>query len=62
MGGLASRTEAAPSPAPHKSLTPTLPQHGPTLVAVKITKNGKGKDATYTCAYTLRETRTEELF
>jgi hypothetical protein len=37
-------------------------QHGPALVAVKISKNGKGQDATYTCAYTLRETRTEELF
>jgi hypothetical protein len=37
-------------------------QHGPTLVAVKITKNGTGPTGTYTCAYTLRETRTEELF
>ena len=25
-------------------------------------KNGKGSTATYTCAYTLRETKTEELF
>jgi hypothetical protein len=37
-------------------------EHGPALVAAKISKNGKGAGATYTCAYTLRETRTEELF
>lgn len=29
---------------------------------IKITKNGKGPTGTYTCAYTLRETKTEELF
>ena len=37
-------------------------QYGETLVAVNISKNGKGTDATFTCAYTLRETKTEELF
>jgi hypothetical protein len=37
-------------------------QHGPALVAVKITKNGTGPTGTYTCAYTLRETKSEELF
>ena len=37
-------------------------QYGAALVAVKISKNGKGQTATYTCAYTLRETKTEELF
>lgn len=37
-------------------------QHGPAVVDVKITKNGSGPKATYTCAYTLRETRVEELF
>ena len=37
-------------------------QHGSALVAVKITKNGTGPTGTYTCAYTLRETRTEDLF
>lgn len=37
-------------------------QHRDALVAVKISKNGKGPTATYTCSYTLRETRTEELF
>ena len=37
-------------------------QYGPALVAVKITKNGAGPTGTYTCAYTLRETKTEELF
>jgi hypothetical protein len=35
---------------------------GAALVAVKISKNGKGPTATFTCAYTLRETKTEELF
>jgi hypothetical protein len=29
---------------------------------IKISKNGKGPNATYTCAYTLRESKTEELF
>ena len=33
-----------------------------TVTEVKISKNGKGSTATYTCAYTLRETKTEELF
>ncbi len=37
-------------------------QYGDALVAVNISKNGKGPTATYTCSYTLRETRTEELF
>jgi electron transfer flavoprotein alpha/beta subunit len=37
-------------------------QYGDAVVAVHISKNGKGPTATYTCAYTLRETRTEELF
>ena len=37
-------------------------QYGAELVAVKISKNGKGPTATFTCAYTLRETKTEELF
>ena len=37
-------------------------QHGPALTNAKISKNGKGKDATWTVSYTLRETRTEDLF
>ena len=37
-------------------------QHGPAMFDLKISKNGKGKDATWTVAYTLRETRTENLF
>lgn len=37
-------------------------EYGPALIAVKITKNGAGPNGTYTCAYTLRETKTEELF
>jgi hypothetical protein len=37
-------------------------QHGPAMSDAKISKNGKGKDATWTVSYTLRETRTEELF
>ena len=37
-------------------------EYGAALVAVKISKNGKGPTATFTCAYTLRETKTEELF
>ncbi|MGC3956640.1 MAG: hypothetical protein QM813_01290 [Verrucomicrobiota bacterium] len=37
-------------------------EYGSTVAAVKISKNGKGPTATYTCAYTLRETKTEELF
>lgn len=37
-------------------------QYGAALVAVKISMNGKGPTATFTCAYTLRETKTEELF
>jgi len=36
-------------------------QHGDAVVDVKVTKIGKGSAATYTCAYTLRETKTEEL-
>jgi hypothetical protein len=36
--------------------------HGAAVVKVDISKNGKGPTATYTCAYTLRETKTEELF
>ena len=37
-------------------------EFGNAVVAVKISKNGKGPDATYTCGYTLRETKTEEVF
>jgi len=37
-------------------------QHGPAMSNPKIAKIGKGKDATWTLSYTLRESRTEELF
>jgi hypothetical protein len=37
-------------------------QHGPAMTDARISKNGKGKDATWTVGYTLREQRTEELF
>ena len=37
-------------------------QHGAAMIAAKISKNGKGKTGTYTLAYTLRESRPEELF
>ena len=37
-------------------------QHGPAMSDAKISKNGKGKDATWTVAYTLHETRMEDLF
>ena len=37
-------------------------QYRETVADIKISKNGKGPTATYTCAYTLRETKTEELF
>jgi hypothetical protein len=37
-------------------------QHGPAMSKANISKNGKGKDATWTVAYTLREIRTEKLF
>ena len=37
-------------------------QHRPAMIAANISKNGKGKTGTYTLAYTLRETKTEELF
>jgi hypothetical protein len=37
-------------------------QHGAAMIAAKISKNGKGPTGTYTLAYTLRESRTEELF
>jgi len=37
-------------------------QYGEALTDIRISKNGKGPTATYTCSYTLRETRTEELF
>ena len=37
-------------------------EFGSAVVAVKISKNGTGPTGTYTCAYTLSETRTEELF
>ena len=37
-------------------------QHGPALTNAKISKNGKGKDATWTVSYTLSELRTEDLF
>ena len=35
---------------------------GAAVVAVNISNNGKAKTATFTCAYTLRESRTEVLF
>ena len=37
-------------------------QHGPAMFDPKISKNGKGKAATWTIAYTLREIRTENVF
>ena len=37
-------------------------EHGPAMLTAKISKNGKGKDATWTVAYTLRKSRIEELF
>ena len=37
-------------------------EHGTAMIAANISKNGKGKSGTYTVAYTLRESRTEELF
>ncbi len=37
-------------------------QHGAAMTDAKISKNGKGKDATWTVSYTLSEPRTEELF
>jgi hypothetical protein len=37
-------------------------QHGPALTNAKLSKNGKGKDATWTVSYTLSEQRTEDLF
>lgn len=37
-------------------------QHGDAVTDIKISKNGKGSTATYTCAYTLREAKTDELF
>jgi hypothetical protein len=37
-------------------------QHGAAMTDARISKNGKGKDATWTVGYTLRESRTEELF
>jgi hypothetical protein len=37
-------------------------QHGASMTDARISKNGKGRDATWTVSYTLRETRTEELF
>jgi len=37
-------------------------EFGSAVVAVNISKNGKGPTGTFTCAYTLRETKTEELF
>ena len=37
-------------------------QHGPAMTDAKISKNGKGKDATWTVSYTLSEQRTEDLF
>lgn len=39
-----------------------LRQHGPAMSNAKISKNGKGKDATWTVSYTLSEQRTEDLF
>jgi hypothetical protein len=37
-------------------------EYGAAMIASKITKVGKGKSATYTLAYTVREFRTEALF
>lgn len=37
-------------------------EYCPAIIGVKISKNGKAPTATYTCAYTLRETRTETLY
>ena len=37
-------------------------QHCSAMSAAKISKNGKGKDATWTVSYTLSEQRTEDLF
>ena len=37
-------------------------EHGPAMADARISKNGKGKDATWTVAYTLREMRIENLF
>jgi hypothetical protein len=37
-------------------------QYGDTVSNIAVSKNGKGPTATYTCAYTLSETKTEELF
>jgi len=37
-------------------------EHGPAFSDPKISKNCKGKDATWTVSYTLRETRIENLF
>ena len=37
-------------------------EHGAAMTDARISKNGKGKDATWTVAYTLRETRIENLF
>lgn len=37
-------------------------QHGAAMTDPKISKNGKGKDATWTVSYTLSEPRTEDLF
>lgn len=37
-------------------------EFGATLIAANISKNGKGKSGTYTVAYTLRHSRTENLF
>ena len=37
-------------------------QHGAAMIAAKISQQGKGPTRTYTLAYTLSETRTEELF
>ena len=37
-------------------------QHGPAMTNAKISKNGKGKDATWTVSYTLSEQRIENLF
>ncbi len=37
-------------------------QHGPAMSNAKVSKNGKGKDATWTVSYTLSEQRIENLF
>ena len=37
-------------------------EHGASMIAANISKNGKGKTGTYTVAYTIRESRAEQMF